>query len=415
MTKVENYKLDNGLNLVFYQDNTKHMTVAKLFVKFGGNNKEFKINNKKYKIKDGTAHFMEHLLLENSIYGNMINEFAKNHTISNGLTNKINTEFYINCIYGFEEELIKLIECVNISNFNRENIENTRPSIIKEKMMEKDNNFSDLLKIDYECLFNKIEFSNTIGEIEDIKSISYDELKICYDTFYQPNNQILVIAGNFNKKKIKKLVEDTYKKINKKNIDFEIDSKKEKDEVNINEKEIEKNINIPYVRINYKINVSNFNNYERIKLSFYTSYFFNYLFSPSSYVYTKLVRDKICTYNIDYSCEDLEEYLVIRIGTYTERIKDFIKEIKNTVYKKELNKDNFELQKKRAIINIILREDSLFGILTPFIDNIITFKYYDIDKIEDIESQNFDDYEKIINSLDFSNYCITKMIKKSKK
>ena len=33
---------------------------------------------------------------------------------------------------------------------------------------------------------------------------TYDELKLCYDTFYSPNNQTLVVSGKFNEKKVKK-------------------------------------------------------------------------------------------------------------------------------------------------------------------------------------------------------------------
>lgn len=75
--------------------------------------------------------------------------------------------------------------------------------------------------------------------------------------------------------------------------------------------------------------------------------------SSSSSVYSKLVENKICTYDIDYGYENLEKYIIVRIGTYTE-------------------------------------------------------------KIEDIENQNFDDYKNVIDNLDFSNYCITKMIKRDK-
>ena len=40
MKKKKIYKLKDGLKLVFYQDKTKHIALASLFVMFGGKNKK---------------------------------------------------------------------------------------------------------------------------------------------------------------------------------------------------------------------------------------------------------------------------------------------------------------------------------------------------------------------------------------
>ena len=57
-------KLDNGLTIYLLPDNNKHTTYINLIVNFGGLNNKIIINNKKYNIKNGTAHFLEHLVLE---------------------------------------------------------------------------------------------------------------------------------------------------------------------------------------------------------------------------------------------------------------------------------------------------------------------------------------------------------------
>lgn len=51
------------------------------------------------------------------------------------------------------------------------------------------------------------------------------------------------------------------------------------------------------------------------------------------------------------------------------------------------------------------------SMINPFIDNILTYNYFDIDKISDIESQTYDDFNNMISKLDFSNYCIVEMLK----
>lgn len=409
--KINEYTLNNGLKLIFCNDNTKHCTIANLFVKFGGSNKEIIIDNKHKKIKDGMAHFMEHLLIEHSIYGNALLEFNKKHTISNGITSDTKTEYYINSVNKFEEDLIKLINIVNNSKFTKENVEQTRSAIIKEKMMSKDEDFRELYKVGYECLFNKLKFPNVLGEIEDIENINYEELKMCYDTFYNPKNQILIISGKFNEEKIKKLVEDTYNNINKNTIDYQLPDINEDTNVKKVDKTIKRNVYTDYVRLNYKINIENYTNIEQIKIGYYLDYFMSYLFDSSSKVYNDLVEEKICIYNIDYNFEKIDNFYILKIGTFTNEHDKFINKIKNTIKDKITNEEDFKIRKKESIIDIILREDNLFSMIKPFFDNILNYNYYELDTIKDIQKQNYKDYKEIIDKLNFDNLCITKMIR----
>ena len=409
--KINKYTLNNGLKLIFCNDNTKHCTIANLFVKFGGSNKEIIIDNKHKKIKDGMAHFMEHLLIEHSIYGNALLEFNKKHTISNGITSDTKTEYYINSVNKFEEDLIKLINIVNNSKFTKENVEQTRSAIIKEKMMSKDEDFRELYKAGYECLFNKLKFPNVLGEIEDIENINYEELKMCYDTFYNPKNQILIISGKFNEEKIKKLVEDTYNNINKNTIDYQLPDINEDTNVKRVDKTIKRNVYTDYVRLNYKINIENYTNIEQIKIGYYLDYFMSYLFDSSSKVYNDLVEEKICIYNIDYNFEKIDNFYILKIGTFTNEHDKFINKIKNNIKVKTTNEEDFKIRKKESIIDIILREDNLFSMIKPFFDNILNYNYYELDTIKDIQKQNYKDYKEILDKLNFDNLCITKMIR----
>lgn len=411
--KISEYMLENGLKLIFCNDNSKHCTIANLFVRFGGQNKKIIINDEVKNIKNGMAHFMEHLLIEHSIYGNALLEFNKKHTYSNGFTNDIKTEYYINSVNKFEDDLVKLLNIVNNSKFTKEDVEATRAAIIKEKMMSEDENFRELYKIGYECLFNELEYPNILGEIEDIENISYEDIKMCYDTFYQPKNQILIISGKFNEAKIKKIVEETYNCINKISLEYKLPIINEENKVKEKEKTINKNVYTDYVNLNYKINIGNLTPFEQIKLGFYIEYFLTNLFDESSKLYNELVEEKVCIYNINYSFEKIENFYIIKIGTYTNNHDVFINKVKNTVESKQIDENDFNIRKKESIIDIILREDSLFSIIKPFFDNILNYNYYELDKIEDIEKQNFEDYKKMINNLDFSEFCITKMIRRN--
>ncbi len=411
MKKKKIYKLKNGPQIVLYKDTSKHCTIASLFVMFGGKNKKIKIGNKNYKIPDGMAHFLEHLLIEHSIYGNILLEFENKSTKSNGYTTKDTTEYVINSVIDFEEDLVKLIHIVNLPSFNKKDVEETKKAIKKEKMMSKDENFEALEKLDYQTLFSTIEYPNILGEINDIDHIDYSNIKFSYDTFYQKENQILIVAGNFNIGKIEKIIKNTYDSIKKEKKLYQLPRLEEPQKIVYQEKNITRNVHMDYVRINYKIDIKNISDKDRLKLDFYLFYFLSYLFDSSSKTYNRLVKNKTCVYGINYSYQKTEDFFIIKIGTTTNNHNEFIQNVKRVIEKKETNQEDFELRKRQTIIAIILREDSFSATITPFIQNIISYNYYDMDKIEDIENFTFDDYKNWIEFLDFNNYSITKMLR----
>ena len=411
MKKKKIYKLKNGPQIVLYKDTSKHCTIASLFVMFGGKNKKIKIGNKNYKIPDGMAHFLEHLLIEHSIYGNILLEFENKSTKSNGYTTKDTTEYIINSVIDFEEDLVKLIHIVNLPSFNKKDVEETKKAIKKEKMMSKDENFEALEKLDYQTLFSTIEYPNILGEINDIDHIDYSSVKFSYDTFYQKENQILIVAGNFNIGKIEKIIKNTYDSIIKEKKLYQLPRLEEPQKIVYQEKNITRNVHMDYVRINYKIDIKNISDKDRLKLDFYLFYFLSYLFDSSSKTYNRLVKNKTCVYGINYSYQKTEDFFIIKIGTTTNNHNEFIQNVKRVIEKKETNQEDFELRKRQTIIAIILREDSFSATITPFIQNIISYNYYDMDKIEDIENFTFDDYKNWIEFLDFNNYSITKMLR----
>ena len=411
MKKKKIYKLKNGPQIVLYKDTSKHCTIASLFVMFGGKNKKIKIGNKNYKIPDGMAHFLEHLLIEHSIYGNILLEFENKSTKSNGYTTKDTTEYVINSVIDFEEDLVKLIHIVNLPSFNKKDVEETKKAIKKEKMMSKDENFEALEKLDYQTLFSTIEYPNILGEINDIDHIDYSSVKFFYDTFYQKENQILIVAGNFNIGKIEKIIKNTYDSIIKEKKLYQLPRLEEPQKIVYQEKNITRNVHMDYVRINYKIDIKNISDKDRLKLDFYLFYFLSYLFDSSSKTYNRLVKNKTCVYGINYSYQKTEDFFIIKIGTTTNNHNEFIQNVKRVIEKKETNQEDFELRKRQTIIAIILREDSFSATITPFIQNIISYNYYDMDKIEDIENFTFDDYKNWIEFLDFNNYSITKMLR----
>lgn len=407
--------MKNGPKVVLYQDTSKHVAFASLYVMFGGDVKKTKIDGKEYKIPNGIAHFIEHLLIEHSKYGNFLLDMEKKNTDCNGFTNKDRTEFYVNSVENFEDDLVKLINVVNNAHFTKKNIEEVRSAIIKEKMMEKDRNFVDLMRLDYSLLFKNIEYPNVLGEVDDIKNISYGDVKLCYDAFYRSENEIIVIAGNFNIGRIEKILKENFGKKEHKYKNIELLKEKEGKEIANFTGSIKKNISMDYVRVTYKVDASSFKGKDRVDLDFYMYMFLSYLFDPSSDVYNDLVESKTCIYNLDYSSYFIEDYLIIMIGTTTDNHEAFIDKVVDAMKGKKVNEEDFELRKKDSIVEIILREDTLGKTINPFVNNILVYNYDKMDTTEDIESLTFEKYKNVIEGLDFSHYAISMMLKNGDK
>lgn len=400
-------KLDNGLQLILCQDTSKHTTYAELMTNFGGMVKKYKSEDKEYELIDGIAHLLEHTLIDNSKYGNVLQHFNEQHVTFNGVTTKFNTSFYIDTVKNFNESLVKLINIVNVATFDEESLRVTKMPIYDEIRKAEDRRFYKYNKKYTESIFVNTDFRNNLGTVEQIEAVPYEVVKRCHDTFYHSSNQTLMISGNFDIDEIKKLIIDTYNEINKPKIDFEIievdvSDKLDKKEITvIDEKEDE------LVNITFKINLSHLTPYEGLLLSHYVSYFLRYNFDDTSILFKEMIDKKYSVFSIDNSITKVYDYIFIDTGCFTTEKDYFVNRVLEIVNNRDfIDEEKFTLMKKRGIVNQILKEESCHAILRSIIDNINDHGYYDADSLEDIESLTIEGYKELMNKLDFSDYFV---------
>ena len=113
---VNNYKkiiLDNGIPLYLYQDTSMKQVFVNYIVKYGFSGEWFKFNldGKDYDMGPGYAHYLEHLLLESSQYGDLTNYFSRKGYENNAYTKKDFTTYYFCGTKDIKDSLKKLIEC----------------------------------------------------------------------------------------------------------------------------------------------------------------------------------------------------------------------------------------------------------------------------------------------------------------
>ncbi len=275
-------------------------------------------------------------------------------------------------------------------------------------LFRSDNKFYHANIMTLNNLFDDIKFRNIGGTIEEVESATIDDLKICYEAFYQPSNQFIVVAGNFDRDVVVNEIKKFYDNIDIKTVEVELITHKEKLTVHKSEDTLYFPTPLDYVEISFKLDISKLSPVERLDLDFYLGCFYNQFFGITSLLHKEFIDKKIITSGIGCSDIKVENFLIVSIGSYTydalyfkNRILEVLKELKY------FNEEKFELEKKSAIVRIILRDENVMKMVMPFIDNIVNFNYPYLDKVSEVERLKYSDFVANIKKLDFSNYTIT--------
>ena len=146
----------------------------------------------------GIAHYLEHKLFE-SEDGDAFKLFAATGAEANAYTSFDRTCYLFSCTSKFEESLKALLTFVQHPYFTEETVRKDQGIIGQEIRMYQDSPgwrvLFELLSCLYEHSPVKIDIA---GTEESIAQITPELLYTCYDVFYNLNNMVLAIAGNFD-------------------------------------------------------------------------------------------------------------------------------------------------------------------------------------------------------------------------
>lgn len=206
--QYEEYKLDNGMHVILYQDNS--VPVVKVEVMYGVGSKDDP------KSKTGFAHFFEHLLFEgtaNIDRGEWFKIVSANGGRNNAYTTyDLTTYFEIfpsnQLQLGLWMESERLLHPV----INQIGVD-TQNGVIKEERRQTQDNrpYGNLISEVTRYLFPGSGYHHAIiGTIEDLDNATLDDFIQFHKTYYVPNNAVLVVAGDFEKKQTKKWIQDYF-------------------------------------------------------------------------------------------------------------------------------------------------------------------------------------------------------------
>ncbi len=161
-------------------------------------------------VPEGIAHFLEHKLFE-SEEGDAFTRFSATGGYANAYTSFDRTCYLFYCTRRFEENLDILLDFVRHPYFTEATVQKEQGIIGQEIRMYDDDPawccFFNLLCSMYSQHPVRIDIA---GTVESIAEINADLLYKCYNTFYNPSNMFLCIAGNVDPEFILNKVDEVF-------------------------------------------------------------------------------------------------------------------------------------------------------------------------------------------------------------
>jgi zinc protease len=199
---VKEYKLKNGLTVVFHHDSSTPIVAVNLFYHVGSKNES--------PGRTGFAHLFEHMMFQGSrdyVDGwRAVDELGGN---VNGTTNEDRTYYYEvvpsnyleRAIYMEADRMGYLLDAMS-----QEKLDNQRDVVKNERRFRVDNvpyGTAGERIVDIMYPADHPYHWSVIGSMTDLSAASLEDVKSFFRKYYVPNNAVLALAGDFDDKQAK--------------------------------------------------------------------------------------------------------------------------------------------------------------------------------------------------------------------
>lgn len=204
--------LDNGLQIVAIpMDNNTNVVSVDVFYKVGSRNEMMG--------KSGIAHMLEHLNFKSTknLKAGEFDEIVKGFGgVNNAGTSFDYTHYFIKTSSKNTDKSLELFsELMQNLTLNDEEFQPERDVVAEERRWRTDNNPMGYLQ--FRVFNNTFVYHpyhwTPIGFMDDIKNWTIEDIKDFHSTYYQPQNAIVVVAGDIKKDDVFSYVEKHFKDI----------------------------------------------------------------------------------------------------------------------------------------------------------------------------------------------------------
>lgn len=371
-------KLNNGINVYLYPTDKSKNFYATVSTHFGAEVMKYKKGSKVYNVTKGSAHFLEHRVMDftkNKDAAKKINELG---SIVNAYTTYNGTNYNI---FGTEDiltNLTLLFDRVFKANIRKEDVESERGIILEEYYMYNSDPYYKAQTTLFKNLFNEGFLKYTVlGTEEGIKTVTHEELTRLYKDFYTPNNMFIVVTGNFDKDEVLKFIKEYMSTIYIKKSNAKVLRPKEKEEIYSKYEEIALEVNEPKVVIGYKINIGKTK--DKLKTRLCLEMLLSENFDKTGKAFLRLIENNLPRF--EYSVEECDNFFIVYFTASTSEHELFAKIIDEELQSLDFNLESLNRKRKSLISGLILQ-------------------FEDIVNVEDTMTGNLFMYNKVINNME---------------
>jgi predicted Zn-dependent peptidase len=323
----QEYDLDNGLHVILHQDNGAPVVTTSVMYHVGGKDRSDG--------RTGFAHFFEHLLFEgteNIDRGQWFDIVSSKGGKNNANTSQDRTYYYEvfpsnNLELGLWLESERMLHPV----IDQVGVDTQNEVVKEEKRLRVDNApYGNLLNVVGENLFKVHPYKDpNIGYMEDLDAATLEEFIEYKNTYYGPNNAVLVVAGDMDIDKTKKMIQDYFGPIPRGNEVVRNYPKEAPITEEIKTQTFDNNIQIPAAVVAYR--TPGFASREAYVLDMISSYLSD---GKSSKLYKKMVDDQkqalqVGAFNVGQ--EDYGMYLVFGLPLGEVSLETLVSEMEEEV------------------------------------------------------------------------------------
>lgn len=394
-------KLENGLDVYFMPKKGFTKKYAVLATNYGSNELEFIPigEDKKIRVNEGIAHFLEHKMFEQPDGKNAFDKFSKWGASANAFTNFTMTAYLFSTTENFYESLQHLIDYVQTPHFTDENVEKEKGIIEQEIKMYNDdpdwNVYFNCLKALYVNYPVRVDIA---GDVESIYKITKEELYKCYNTFYNPGNMMLFVIGDLDVDKVMEVVKSSNHYDMK---HLETIQKFYPDEPDrVNEKEVVAKfpISIPMFNIAFKDRNVGISGVELLRKEIVTEVLIDMIFKRGSKLYEELYMNGLINENFGAGFSSQIDYgftIIAGESKDPRKVQSVINKYLEMYKKEGLEKVEFERSKKKKIGNFLKYFDSVNFIA----NNFIAYNFKGINLLDYLEVIKDIKFEEVIDRL----------------
>ena len=209
---ITEYAYPNGLHLLLFPDTSKPKVTVNIAYLVGSRHEGYG--------ETGMAHLIEHMLFLRTKDGRDIKKDLTDHGANwNGTTSYDRTNYFETIPAGDDNLRWALgLEAERMVNVRMEKqLLDTEMTVVRNEFEAGENNPIGVLlkRVQAEAYSFHNYGKSTIGNRSDIEHVPIERLAAFYQKYYQPDNALLVVAGNFDASKALAWVADSVGKIPK--------------------------------------------------------------------------------------------------------------------------------------------------------------------------------------------------------